>query len=62
MYASILEIGRGFFEGACTLRHTSANFRDPPPPRNTKTGATLLGLWPKEGHAPGYRGRRLVLG
>jgi len=36
MYANIPEIGGGFFEGACAPNTTTANFRDPPPPRNAK--------------------------
>jgi hypothetical protein len=36
MYACILETTRGFFEGVCTPSNATANFRDPPPPRNTK--------------------------
>jgi hypothetical protein len=32
MYAWILEIGRGFFEGVCAPCKATANFRDPPPP------------------------------
>ena len=32
MYASILEIGCGFFEGACRQENRSLTFRDPPPP------------------------------
>jgi hypothetical protein len=36
MYASIPEIGGGFFEGVCALSNTTAIFHDPPPPRNTK--------------------------
>jgi hypothetical protein len=34
MYACIPEIGDGFFEEVCTPSNTTANFRDPPPPRN----------------------------
>jgi hypothetical protein len=36
MYACILEIGRGFFEGVCTPSDATAQLRDPPPPHNTK--------------------------
>jgi hypothetical protein len=36
MYACILENGRGFIEGMCTLRYTTANFHDPPPPATQK--------------------------
>src|SRR5215210_3103612 len=32
MYACILEIGRGFFEGACTPSNATAHLCDPPPP------------------------------
>jgi hypothetical protein len=34
MYACILEIGGGFFEGVCAPTNAAANFCDPPP--NTK--------------------------
>jgi len=36
MYACIPENGGGFFEGACTPSNATANFCDPPPPRDTK--------------------------
>jgi len=36
MYACILEIGRGFFEGVCTPRNAIAHSNDPPHPRNPK--------------------------
>jgi len=32
MYASILENGRGFFEGVCATNTTTAYLRDPPYP------------------------------
>src|SRR5215212_3208060 len=32
MYACILEIGRGFFEGVRGREHKPLTFRDPPPP------------------------------
>jgi hypothetical protein len=62
MYACIPEDGGGFFEVACTLRYTTANFHDPPPPRNTKTGALAMGLRSEEDHEPPYRGGRFGLG
>jgi hypothetical protein len=31
MYACILVIERGFFEGVCASDNATANFRDPPP-------------------------------
>jgi len=31
MYACVLEIGRGFFEGVCTPCHVTAYFYAPPP-------------------------------
>ncbi len=31
MYACILENGRRFFTGVCTLSNTTASFHDPPP-------------------------------
>jgi len=46
MYAYVLEIGRRFFGGACTPSNATADFRDPPLPRSTKTGALAMGLWP----------------
>jgi hypothetical protein len=36
MYACFREIGRGFFEGVCPSSNATANFRDPPTPRNAK--------------------------
>jgi hypothetical protein len=36
MYACIHESWAGFFERVCTLSATTANFRDPPPPRYAK--------------------------
>jgi hypothetical protein len=36
MYACIRETGRGFFEVVCASSNATANFHDPPPPRNTK--------------------------
>jgi hypothetical protein len=36
MYACIHEIGARFFEGVCPSSNATANFRDPPPPRNAK--------------------------
>jgi len=36
MYACIPENGGGFFEGVCAPSNATANFRDPPPPHNTK--------------------------
>ena len=36
MYACILEIGRGFFEGVCAPSNATAYLRDPPPPRNAR--------------------------
>jgi hypothetical protein len=36
MYACIRETGRGFFEEVCAPSNASANFCDPPPPRDTK--------------------------
>src|SRR5215216_2781892 len=36
MYACIHESWAGFFERVCTLSATTANLRDPPPPRRTK--------------------------
>jgi hypothetical protein len=62
MYACIPEIGGGFFEAVCAPSNATAIFRDPSPPYSTKTGGPLLGLRPKEGHAPLYRGERFVLG
>jgi len=62
MYACISETGSGFFEGVCAPSNATANSRDPPPPRNTKTGAPLPGLRLEENHAPRYRGRRFSLG
>jgi hypothetical protein len=32
MYACILEIGRGFFEGVCARENRPLTFRAPPPP------------------------------
>jgi hypothetical protein len=62
MYACIFESGYGFFEGACTPRNATAHSCDPPPSRNTKTGAPLLGLRPEVDHTPCYRQRRFSLG
>ena len=36
MYACIPEMGLGFFEGACTPSNATANFRDPPPPLDSR--------------------------
>src|SRR5215203_438705 len=36
MYAYVLEISGGFFEGVCTPSHATAHSCDPPPPRNTR--------------------------
>jgi hypothetical protein len=36
MYACIPENGGGFFEVVCTPSNATADFRDPPPPGNTK--------------------------
>jgi hypothetical protein len=41
---SELEIGCGFFEDVCTLGNATTDFRDPPLPRSTKTGALAMGL------------------
>jgi hypothetical protein len=62
MYACLYEIRGGFLEGVCTPSDATAHSYDPPPPRNTKTGAPLSGLRPKEGQAPRYRGRCPNLG
>jgi hypothetical protein len=43
---SDFEIGRGFFEEVCTPSNATANFRDPPLLRSTKTGALARELWP----------------
>jgi hypothetical protein len=42
--ACLREIGRGFFAGVCTPSNAPANFRDPPPPLDTRidSGDTLL--------------------
>src|SRR5215211_6046580 len=49
MYACILEIGGGFFEGVCTPSNATANFRDPPPPLGSRidAGRTLCFLVPR---------------
>jgi hypothetical protein len=62
MYACIPEIGLGFFEVVCAPRKATVNFRDPPPPRRTKTGASPMELRPEEDHQPLYRGRRFSFG
>jgi hypothetical protein len=62
MYACIPENGGGFFEGACTPSNATAIFRDPPLPRNAKTGALTIRLRPEVDHAPRYRERRFSLG
>jgi hypothetical protein len=36
MYASIPEIGGGFFEVVCASSHVTAHSYDPPPPRYAK--------------------------
>jgi hypothetical protein len=36
MYACLHESWAGFFEGVCAPSNATANFHDPPPPRNTK--------------------------
>jgi hypothetical protein len=45
MYACILEIRRGFFEGVCTPSNATAHSYDPPPPpltlRESSLGDTL---------------------
>jgi hypothetical protein len=56
MYACILETGCGFFEGVCALSNTTVHSYDPPPSRNTKTGALWPGLRPEVVHTPCYRG------
>jgi hypothetical protein len=54
MYACVLEIGRGFFEGVCTLSNAIVHSYDPPhPPQHNRTGVPALGLRCKEGHALG---------
>jgi hypothetical protein len=62
MYACVHETGRGFFDGVCTPSNATAHFGDPPPPRNTKTGALLPVLRPELDNAPSYRERRFSLG
>jgi hypothetical protein len=44
MYACILEIRRGFFEGVCIPSDATANSRDPLPPLDTRidSGDTLF--------------------
>jgi hypothetical protein len=36
MYACVPETGRRFFAVVCTPSDATANFRDPPPPRNAR--------------------------
>ena len=62
MYACILVIGRGFFEGVYTPSNATANFRDPPHHLTQETGAPLPGLRFEVDHKPRYRGRRFSLG
>jgi len=47
MYAGLPKICCGFFERVCLPSNATAHFRDPPPPRNTKTGALAGGSGPK---------------
>jgi hypothetical protein len=39
MYAYVCGMGRGFFEGLCTLSNVTAHFRDPPPPLDSRIDA-----------------------
>jgi hypothetical protein len=53
MYACILEMGGGFFEGVCTPSKATDHSYDPPPtPQYKRTGAPAMELRPDEDHAP----------